>query len=385
MTDSVPDPRRLDAILKSMGASWEQLRAAEDSLTHAPVAKPDDDAADLQGDDRGDHHGVAAKERQAPRLRQVPAHVYHAARNAGPTNKQRMDEAVRWARETGLISRPISCTLSTLVGFLPWKQAAAGQFLVFPSNATLSDVLGISPRSVQRHLDALEAAGLIIREYREGRNGLVRKGISLAPFAAQIETLFNGTVEKARDRRRRAAAEDMPADRMPIEQTEKMSPTHDKIFAQNTSPNQNLSHCTGNQGDVARTSSDDASPQKSEKIKTREYRLKQQSKRISRIRILAPDWPSQAEDLVATAQADFSDVTVGLGLPKRVWREAVDRHGDLAVAAMVAMAMVKRDIRTTRIAWLRGCLQKGRESLDAWGGLEAEIKRQRPNAWPPAQ
>jgi Predicted transcriptional regulator len=385
MTTSAPNAVILARILAEMGVTPERLEAARQAMADAPPAT----------DSNFDDIEPPQPERKpyARRPRAVPAHVYQAARVAKPVPKNRLDEAVRWVRESGLISRPLACTLSSLIGFLPWKQSQAGDFLVFPSNATLADVLNLTPRSVQRHLDALEAAGLIIRVYRSSPQGYTRKGINLAPFAARIEEFFDMTLQKSKARKKAKKADDYLEGREPLAANPGMSSPHDNVGMDITSPNQNINHCTGNQGDVVANSrgrdisgaagatasshSPRNAPQPADQ-KALQYRQRQIARRIARIRLLQPSWPEFPPDLIEAAKADFGDVTLGLGLPKRVWTEAVNTHGELAVAAMVAMALVKKDIRVSRIAWLRGTLQKSRDALDAWSGVEAEIKRQRP-------
>lgn len=136
-----PNPAVLATILAQLGATPEQLEQLH-QVKGDGLVREDVDDSDAHAQPGGARHDRAAPPR---RMRQVPAHVYQAARLAKPVAKQRMDEAVRWVRETGIISRPLSCTLSSLVGFLPWKQAAAGEFLVFPSNATLAGTLNLLP------------------------------------------------------------------------------------------------------------------------------------------------------------------------------------------------------------------------------------------------
>ena len=94
-----------------------------------------------------------------------------------------------------------------------------------PSKATLAELLGISPRQVQRHIAELEGAGLVERRQRTASHGgkttniydldgLVERLQALEPEFRKVEEKARAarrTVARPKHQRTRSAAERRPA------------------------------------------------------------------------------------------------------------------------------------------------------------------------------
>lgn len=121
----------------------------------------------------------------------------HRAEAIEDMTYRRCEYALKRARPVLGISRAAHQLLLLLVDRLTAESWRRANYLVWPSNTTLADETGDSPRAVRGALSELERAGLITRWYTPANRRLsipqreVSGGIDLAPLAARFLEIEN--------------------------------------------------------------------------------------------------------------------------------------------------------------------------------------------------
>jgi hypothetical protein len=97
-------------------------------------------------------------------------------------------------------------TLAKLVGYVTPGAARSGNYRVSVCNATAAKALGITRRTLQRHLAELECAGWILRHMTGGDLGLNRAGIDFGPMVMRQDEIVAGLKKKSEESRAERAA-----------------------------------------------------------------------------------------------------------------------------------------------------------------------------------